>query len=91
MTTHPQKITFGEMRESGVRDLLIYCRDHQCSEINADRWPDHVSLSDIELKFTCTKCVKHGADVQAEVCAWPNWERGKGGHTRQRCRDRPAA
>lgn len=27
-TTAPQKITFGEMRESGVRDVLIYCRDH---------------------------------------------------------------
>jgi hypothetical protein len=23
----PQKITFGEMRESGVRGLLIYCAD----------------------------------------------------------------
>jgi hypothetical protein len=25
MTTNPQKITFGEMRASGVRDVLIYC------------------------------------------------------------------
>ena len=25
----PQKITFGEMRRSGVRDVLIYCRDHR--------------------------------------------------------------
>jgi hypothetical protein len=24
MTTYPQKITFGEMRASGVRDVLIY-------------------------------------------------------------------
>ena len=42
-------ITFGEMRASGVRDVLIYCRDHRCShhvEISADRWPDHVRLSD---------------------------------------------
>ena len=32
MTTddHPQKITFGEMRASGVRDVLVYCRDHHC-------------------------------------------------------------
>lgn len=39
MTTNPQKITFGEMRASGVRDVLIYCRDHRCShhvETNAD-------------------------------------------------------
>ena len=30
-TPYPQKITFGEMRASGVRDVLIYCRDHRCS------------------------------------------------------------
>ena len=30
-TAHPQKLTFGEMRASGVRDVLIYCRDHRCS------------------------------------------------------------
>jgi hypothetical protein len=28
MLTYPQKITFGGMRVSGVRDVLIYCRDH---------------------------------------------------------------
>jgi hypothetical protein len=28
---HPQKITFGEMRSSGVRDVLVYCRDHHCA------------------------------------------------------------
>jgi hypothetical protein len=51
MRTYETKITFGEMRESGVRDVLIYCRDHRCShhvEVSADRWPDHVRLSDIE-------------------------------------------
>jgi hypothetical protein len=26
MTTYPQKITLGEMRASGVRAVLIYCR-----------------------------------------------------------------
>ena len=44
MTTdgHPQKITFGEMRASGARDVLVYCRDHHCSHhirISADLWP----------------------------------------------------
>jgi hypothetical protein len=41
-TPYPQKITFGEMRASGVRDMLVYCRDHRCSHhiaISADRWP----------------------------------------------------
>jgi hypothetical protein len=26
MTPYPTKITFGELRASGVRDVLIYCR-----------------------------------------------------------------
>ena len=59
MTTTPQKITFGEMRASGVRDVLIYCRDHRCShhvETNADGWADDVRLFDIEPGFVCTRC-----------------------------------
>ena len=43
MKTYPQKITFCEMRESDVRDVLIYCRDHRCShdvETNSTRWAD---------------------------------------------------
>jgi hypothetical protein len=27
----PQKITFGEMREMGIRGLLVYCSDYHCS------------------------------------------------------------
>jgi hypothetical protein len=26
----PQKITFGEMRSSGVRGVLVYCGDYHC-------------------------------------------------------------
>jgi hypothetical protein len=42
MSTYQRKISFGEMRASGDRDVLINCRDHRCSyhgEIRADRWP----------------------------------------------------
>jgi hypothetical protein len=52
--TRQQKITFGEMRGSGVRGVLVYCSDYKCSHstaISADRWPDHVRLSDIEPRF----------------------------------------
>jgi hypothetical protein len=66
----PEKITFGEMRASGVRGLLIYCSDYQCSHstaINADRWSDDVRLSDIEARFTCHACGQRGADVR------PDW------------------
>jgi len=54
MTTNPQKPSFGELRKSGVRDVLTSCRDHRCSHhiaISADRWPDDVRLSDIERDF----------------------------------------
>ena len=61
--TRHQKITFGEMRASGVRGLLIYCSDYKCSHstaISADRWPDDVRLSDIEPRFTCQACGQRG-------------------------------
>ena len=38
----PTKITFGELRASGVRQVLLYCRDHKCTHqvtVNADRCP----------------------------------------------------
>jgi hypothetical protein len=42
MPDRPQKITFGEMRDMGVRGLLIYCADYRCSHsiaISGDAWP----------------------------------------------------
>jgi hypothetical protein len=63
MTTRPQKITFGQLCEMGVRDVLIYCRDYKCShsiKMNADRWPDEVRLSDIEDRFICTVSTAFG-------------------------------
>ena len=70
----PQKITFGEMRESGVRGLLIYCADYHCSHsiaISGDQWPDDVRLSHIEDRFVCKACGRRGADVR------PNFREGK--------------
>jgi hypothetical protein len=65
--TRPQKITSGEMRWSGVRGVLVYCSDYNCSHsiaISADPWPDHVRLSDLEPRFVCKACGKRGADVR---------------------------
>ena len=73
----PQKITFGEMRESGVRGLLAYCADYHCSHsiaVSADQWPDDVRLSDIEDRFVCKECGKRGADVR------PDFPAAKDGH-----------
>ena len=39
MLTYLQKITFGELRESGVRDVLIYCPDYRCSH-HVETWPN---------------------------------------------------
>jgi hypothetical protein len=66
---YPQKITFGEMRASGVRDVLVYCRDYKCSHhitVSADFWPDHLRLSDIEDRFVCRVCGKRGAEVRPD-------------------------
>jgi hypothetical protein len=51
--TRPQKITFEEMRSTGVRGILIYCSDH-------------VRLSDLEARFVCKVCGKTGADVRPD-------------------------
>jgi hypothetical protein len=70
----PQKITLGEMREMGVRGVLIYCSDYHCSHSVAmsgdDQWPDHIRLSDIEPQFVCKACGIRGADVRPDFnCA----------------------
>ena len=72
--TRPQKITFGEMRDAGVRGLLIYCSDYKCSHsiaVSADKWPDDVRLSDLEPWFVCKACGKRGADVRPDF----NWNK----------------
>jgi hypothetical protein len=64
----PQKITFGEMRDMGVRGVLVYCADYYCSHsvaLSADRWPD-----DIESRFVCKACGRRGADVRPDF----NWD-----------------
>jgi hypothetical protein len=74
----PQKITLGEMRASGVRGLMIYCADYQCTHwiaVNADQWPDDVRLSDLEGKFSCTACGMRCADVRPDF----DWQQKKTG------------
>ena len=58
--------------ESGVRGILVYCADYQCSHsitISGDAWPDDVRLSDIEARFVCQACGKRGADARPDF----NW------------------
>jgi hypothetical protein len=75
----PQKITFGEMRASGVRGVLIYCADYHCShsvEVNADPWPDEMRLSDLEPRFVCSARGQRGANVRPD---FPQAKMGTGG------------
>jgi hypothetical protein len=72
----PVKITFSQMREMGVRGVLIYCADYRCGHhiaLSADRWPDAMRLSDIEPRFVCTACGRRGAEVR------PDFERDRPG------------
>jgi hypothetical protein len=32
MSDRPTKISFGEMLDSGVRGILVYCADYRCSD-----------------------------------------------------------
>jgi hypothetical protein len=78
--TRPTKITFAEMRASGVRGVLLYCSDYRCSHgiaISADRWPDDVRLSDIEGRCICDACGKRGADVRPDF-HWEEQARARG-------------
>jgi hypothetical protein len=68
-TAREQKITFREMRESGVRGVLVYYADHKCSHsiaICADRRPDDLRLSDIEPRFTCQTSATKARDLVVE-------------------------
>jgi hypothetical protein len=65
----PTKIAFADMREMGVRGLLIYCADYRCSHsiaMSGDRWPDDVRLSDIEPLFRCEACGRKSAEVRRD-------------------------
>ena len=63
MSDRPQKITFAEMRDMGVRGILVYCADYRCSHsiaVSAHQWRDDLRLSDIEHRFICAACSKRG-------------------------------
>ena len=66
----PVKIIFGEMREMGLRGVLVYCHCGHHVALDADRWPDHVRLSDLEPRFVCQGCGSRGANVR------PDFEQG---------------
>lgn len=67
----PVKITLGEMRDMGVRGILVYCCCGHHIALSADHWPDDLRLSDLEPRFVCTACGRRGATVR------PDFDLGK--------------
>jgi len=43
----PFKITFGEMREMGLRRILVHCHCGHHIALSADRSPDDIRLCDV--------------------------------------------
>jgi hypothetical protein len=61
--------TIGNMRASGVRSLLVSCR--QCLHekiVNADKWPGQMRVPTLGSRIACTSCGAMGADIR------PNWK-----------------
>ena len=64
--TLQKKMTFGEMRASGAREIIVHCGDYKCGHsvtIYPAFWSDNLRLSDLEQRFVCTICGHRGADV----------------------------
>jgi hypothetical protein len=64
-----QKITLGQMRQSGARRLHVFCGDYKCSHsvvIDTDCWPERLRLSDLEALVVCRVCGHRGADVRPD-------------------------
>ncbi|WLA68568.1 hypothetical protein [Bradyrhizobium diazoefficiens] len=67
----PLKITFGDLRATGVRDLIVFCQDYRCSHNvklateYVDRWSDEIRISQLEPRFVCTACGMRGSNIVA--------------------------
>ena len=65
----PARMTAGSMREQGVRNLSVRCREcHHEALLNADILADEVQIHAIEDYLTCSRC---GSCGKSDVM--PNW------------------
>ena len=63
-------LTLGNLRQLGVRGLLVKCLDPRCGHettIGVDDYPDEIELPSFALRTVCSKC---GAKVEIR----PNWK-----------------
>ena len=62
-------MTFGNMREQGVRNLSVYCRDcHHWPLLNVDHMPDDLEIQTIDRRLVCSRCGSVGKSD-----TMPNW------------------
>ena len=66
-----QFMTLANMRENGVRSVLVSCSNVHCrheSVVNLDRLGDDISVPSLGARMLCQRCGQRGADVR------PNWQ-----------------
>ena len=64
-----EPMTLGNMRELGVRSLLVSCwQCHHQAVLPADGWPDDVAVPTFGPRMVCTSFGIVGADAR------PNWK-----------------
>jgi hypothetical protein len=69
-TTPPVPMTLGNMRQKGVRSLIVTCSNVTCRHeaiVNVDAYSDDLFVPSLGLRMRCERCGQRGADVR------PNW------------------
>jgi hypothetical protein len=64
-------MTLGNMRELGVRRLLVSCLNHTCRHevvFDVSNYPDDTEVSSFVRRMICSKCGGQNAFVR------PNWK-----------------
>ena len=70
MKTPLAPMTLGNIRENGVRSLIVHCSNVTCRHeaiLSVDAYGDDVSVSSLGPRMRCQRCGQRGADVR------PNW------------------
>jgi hypothetical protein len=63
-------MTLGNMRELGVRGVLVSCLNHECRHqavFSADDYADEIEVPSFRPRMKCGKCGGKNVDVR------PNW------------------
>ncbi|MET4719255.1 hypothetical protein ABIF63_003361 [Bradyrhizobium japonicum] len=66
----PVKITISEMREMGVRGVLIYCHCGHHVALDADRWPEDIRLP---MNSAATNSAAPKAAMPRQMRAWTEY------------------